>query len=229
MWSVIIPAYNESGRIGTTLDSVDAYFRERGIDVEIIVVDDGSTDDTVQIAQKHERITVISGGVNHGKGWAVREGMKRAGGEIVLFTDADLATPIEEVERLFNALKNGSDIAVGSRMAKPRLIEKYQPWYRVLLGQAFGFIVWMFFSIGVKDTQCGFKMFTSKAAKMLAERMTVDGYTFDVEMLFLAKRMGLKVAELPVIWRDKPGSKLKVWKDFPYIMKELAAMRRSLK
>ena len=229
MWSIIIPAYNEASRIGAAIESVKDYIRQRAIEAEIIVVNDGSTDETVGMSEKYKGVIVIGSDVNHGKGWAVREGMKRARGEIVLFTDADIAAPMEEADRLFDAIKRGNDIAVGSRAAKPRLVEKFQPLHRLILGLAFGFVVRTLFAIDVKDTQCGFKMFTSKAAKMLAEQMTVDGYTFDVEMLVLAKRMGLKITEVPVHWRDMPGSKIKVWRDFPLILKELVSMRRRLK
>ncbi len=229
MWSIIIPAFNEEERIGATIERVFEYARARNIEIELLVVNDGSIDGTARVAAGHEGIVTLASDINRGKGWAIREGMKHAKGEIVFFTDADMSTPIEEADKLLDALNKGSDVAVGSRMTDTSMMEKYQPWHRVLLGLSFGMVVQTLFSTGIKDTQCGFKMFTSDAAHTLAEHMTINGYTFDVEMLVLAKRMGLKVAEVGVKWHDVAGSKLKVLKDFPQILRELAAIRSRLK
>jgi dolichyl-phosphate beta-glucosyltransferase len=228
MWSIIIPAYNEAARIKKTLDEIMNYSKRRGLDAELIVVNDGSSDDTAEAAGEFDGVKLINFEVNRGKGSAVREGMKLAAGEIVLFTDADLSTPIEEAELLLEAIEKGNDVAVGSRMAKPRRIKKFQPPHRVMLGLSFGALVRIMFSLDVKDTQCGFKMFTAKAAKAIAERMTLNGYAFDVEMLVLAKTMNFKIAEIPVIWADKPGSKVKVFRDFPKVVGELVEIRRRL-
>ncbi len=229
MWTVIIPAYNEEARIGSTIGEVSDYLKEVSSDSEILVVDDGSTDRTADIAGSHPEVKLLRSEVNRGKGWAVREGMKNARGDVVMFTDADLSTPIEEAGRLYDYINRGYDVAVGSRMVKPRFIKRFQPPHRLALGQTFGLVVRLLFGLGIKDTQCGFKMFTSEAAKKLSDEMTVDGYTFDVEMLALASRMGLKTTEVPVIWRDMPGSKLSVRKDFGPIIRELARTRRRLK
>jgi len=229
MLSVIIPAYNEERRIEPTIERIFDFGEQRDIDLEIIVVDDGSTDDTGTIARRMEGVTVLGGSVNRGKGWAVREGMKRARGDVVLFTDADMSTPIEEADKLFEKIKEGYDLAVGSRMAGRRLIKKYQPWHRILLGQLFGLVVRVILPLDIKDTQCGFKMFTSDAVSKLAPEMTIDGYVFDVEMLVLARRMGFGIAEVGVVWKDIPGSKLNIFRDFPKIAGELVKIGRGLR
>jgi len=210
MWTVIIPAYNEENRIEYTIRKVSDFLKTISGRAEILVVDDGSADRTAAIAGAHAGVRLLRSEVNMGKGWAVREGMKNARGDVVMFTDADLSTPIEEAGRLYERLNSGYDIAVGSRMAKPRRIERFQPLHRLVLGQAFGLVVRLVFDLRIRDTQCGFKMFTSEAAKKLSAAMTVNGYTFDVEMLALASIMDLRAAEVPVSWRDMPGSKLSV-------------------
>lgn len=229
MWSVIIPAYNEESRIESTIRKVSDFLKTIPGGAEILVVDDGSADRTGDIAGSHAGVRLLRSEVNRGKGWAVREGMKNARGDVVMFTDADLSTPIDQANRLYEHIRRGYDIAVGSRMAKPRRIERFQPAHRLALGQAFGLVVRLAFGLPIRDTQCGFKMFTSEAAKKLTAGMTADGYAFDVEMLALASKMGLRVAEVPVTWRDMPGSKLRVGKDFIPILKELVYIRRRLK
>lgn len=228
MLSIIIPAYNEANRIGPTIGKIVDYARSNSLDIELIVVDDGSSDGTADIAQRCDCARIIRLEKNSGKGRAVREGMIAARGDVVMFTDADMSAPIEETDKLSQAIEDGFDVAVGSRMAKPRQIDKFQPVHRMALGLAFGGLVQLVFNTGVRDTQCGFKMFTKRAAKLLASNMTVDGFTFDVEMLALARRMGLSVAEIPVKWHDVSGSKVNVVKHFPRIILELAKTKRRL-
>ena len=226
--SIVIPCYNEENRIATSLDKISRYLSDRGISGEIIAVNDGSTDGTLGILQGRNDVKAISMSENRGKGAAVREGLLAATGDQVLFTDADLSTPIEEADKLLPMLDQ-YDIAIGSRQAPGTKIEKHQPPLRLLLGIAFGFTVRILFRIKYLDTQCGFKAMTGSAAKMVAERMRINGFTFDVEMLAIADHLNLKVAEVGVTWGDVRGSKLHPHREFQKIIKELSEIKRNIK
>jgi dolichyl-phosphate beta-glucosyltransferase len=204
--SIVIPAYNEEARLGPTLERIEAWRRTRREAIEVIVSDDGSKDRTREIAAAGGA-RVVGHAPNRGKGAAVREGMLAAIGDRVLMCDADLATPIEEVDKLGAELDRGKDIAIGSRAIDRDLIETRQHPMRELMGRTFNGIVRLLVLGGIKDTQCGFKLFSRAAAQELFGRATVDGFAFDVEILWLA-RGRYEVAEVPVVWRHVEESKV---------------------
>jgi dolichyl-phosphate beta-glucosyltransferase len=209
--SVVIPAYNEQARLGPTLDRVIAYLDEVRPGYELIVADDGSKDDTrgvaeARAAQGHP-VRVVALGQNRGKGAAVRAGMLAAKGERILFSDADLATPIEELVKLEAELDRGADVAIASRAARGADIKVRQHPLREMMGRTFNVIVRTAVLGGIKDTQCGFKLFTRAAAQDLFSRATIDGFAFDVEILWLAHNK-YKIAEVPVVWRHIDDSKV---------------------
>lgn len=229
-YSIVIPAYNEEKRIGATLERTVAYFAERPhVQVEVLIVDDGSTDGTARLlASWRERaphVRLLSHDRNVGKGWAVRTGMLAAAGEHVLFMDADGSTDIAEVEKLAQALAEGADIAIGSRDTAGSDIQKHQPLLRETLGKLFNRVVQVLAVPGISDTQCGFKLFRKSAIGPLFSRQTVQGWAFDVEILFLAHRMKFNVAEVPVQWSDMPGSKMSLLRDAVQIVRELIRVR----
>ncbi len=209
--SVVIPAYNEIARLEPSLRQVIAYLREHEPAAEIIVVDDGSTDGTAdlarEVARDFDRLRVVELGVNRGKGAAVREGMLAARGDQVLFSDADLATPIEELAKLRASLAAGYDIAIASRAVPGAEVQVHQNFLRESIGRSFNVIVRLIGLSGFKDTQCGFKLFTREAAHDLFARATVDGFAFDVEVLLLAQG-SYRVQEVPVVWLHVEESKV---------------------
>lgn len=206
--SIVIPAYNEAQRLPRTLEATLGYLRARGLSsqAEVLVVDDGSRDATATVAAGFPGVTVLSYGGNRGKGYAVRYGVLRAAGERVLFMDADLATPIEELAKLEAALDSGAAYAIGSRPLRESELTVRQPLLRELCGRAFNKIVQLAATPGIEDTQCGFKLLTRDAAQAIFSRCQLDGFSFDVEALFLARRLGLKVAEIPVRWAHQEGA-----------------------
>jgi dolichyl-phosphate beta-glucosyltransferase len=210
--SIVVPAYNEQWRLPTTLIDMIDYFDSRGSTYEIIVVDDGSTDATVEGVRKFEKIRpnvrLIRVPTNHGKGYAVKTGVLNAKGRRVLFADADGATPIAEVERLHTQLDAGADVAFGSRAAASSQTKVVTRWYRKYIGRVFNLIVNTLVLPGIADTQCGFKMFSAPAAKFLFEQQRAERFSFDVEILLLARKAGLQIAEVPVNWTNVPGSKV---------------------
>ena len=200
--SLIIPAYNEAERIEPTLVRVVQWADKQAFDVEILVVDDGSQDATIEVASSVDpRVRVLSNGTNRGKGYSVRHGVLESRGDHVLFSDADLSTPIEEYERLLAALKT-ADIAIGSRALDRSKVTNRQPIYREAMGRTFNRIVQTLAVGGVRDTQCGFKLFPGDIARDLFSQVTIEGFAFDVEVLFLARRRGLRIAEVPVFWAN---------------------------
>jgi dolichyl-phosphate beta-glucosyltransferase len=223
--SVIIPAYNEEARLPRTLDSVYTYLSNRGRSFEIIVVDDGSIDHTVDevetFAETRANVRVMSYAPNRGKGHAVRTGMLAAKGELVLFDDADGASPIEEIEKLERSIAGGADLAFGSR-AKPddtRHVEALT--YRKYIGNTFNVLVQSLVLPGFHDTQCGFKMFKHKVAQDLFSVTTMNGYAFDVEILYVARLRHYKIEEIPINWTNIDGSKVNVLTDSPKMLVEL--------
>jgi dolichyl-phosphate beta-glucosyltransferase len=215
--SIVIPAYNESRRLGPSLESIAVYIEQQSFPCEVIVVSDGSTDDTVQIAcsfaGRIAGLRIIDRKVNRGKGYSVAEGMRLARGKYVLFTDADLSTPIAEAENLLRHLRSGYDIAIGSRDLPESNVRVPQPWHRRLMGRVFRGLVGFLALRGVKDTQCGFKGFTREAAEEVFARVTVDGFGFDIEALYIAEKLGYRIVEVPVTWADSPESKVNVLAD----------------
>lgn len=211
--SVVVPAYNEAARLGPTLEAVAGWLMGHAPGSEIVVSDDGSTDATRQVAedfagQSPVPVRVVGGARNEGKGAAVRRGVLAARGRYVLYSDADLSTPIEEVEKLHAALLRGADLAFGSRSVRGARVERRQPLYRMLMGKTFNKIVRLVTGLDVVDSQCGFKLMRREVAALLFGEMRLDGFAFDVELLYLARRHGLKIAEVPVRWINDPASKV---------------------
>lgn len=231
--SVILPAYNEAIRIVPYLRTIIAYFGQRGTSYEILVVDDGSQDDTADVVEKFQSgvptIHLLRLESNVGKGAAVRRGMQETRGHLQLFADADGATPIQELERLEARIKEGADIAIGSRYlasrdnhytVKARL-------HRTVLGNLFNWIVQRLGVTGITDTQCGFKLFRCPVARDLFSVGCINGYGFDLELLYIALRRGYRIAEVPVNWTDQPGTKVWVLRDGLRMLVELLIVRRN--
>jgi glycosyltransferase involved in cell wall biosynthesis len=214
--SVVIPAYNEAQRLPPTLERVRAYLDGRGRPYEILVVDDGSSDDTVAraLAAGGEQVKVLRNGANRGKGYSVRQGMLAARGARRLMTDADLSTPIEELERLDARMDEGFDVVIASRALPLSRIEVHQGAFRENMGRAFNLLVRLLVLPGLRDTQCGFKLFSAAAAQAAFSPARLDGFAFDVEALFIARRRGFRVAELPVTWRNDAATRVGWWKGF---------------
>lgn len=223
--SVVVPAYNEEARIGASLARMLQYLGSQGYSFEILVVDDGSTDSTrrtvAEAAHGQAEIRVLHYDGNRGKGYAVRHGMLRAAGDFVLFSDADLATPIEEVEKLFARLREGSEIAIGSRDVPGSRLERRQSTLRELGGKLFNRCVQVVAVPGIHDTQCGFKLFTRAAAHSIFRLCQIDNFSFDVEVLFLARQLGYSIAETPVRWAHQEGSKVRFVRDAFRMLKTL--------
>lgn len=218
MLSIVVPAYNEAERIGVTLKRMLAYFDSQCYPYEILVVSDGSNDGTMDvvtpIAARRSQVRLLSYAGNRGKGYAVRYGILRAQGERILFSDADLATPIEEIEKLSDRLDDGYDIAIGSRDVAGSQLIKRQSLLREFGGKTFNKIVQALAVPGIHDTQCGFKLFTRAAALSIFRVARVDHFAFDVEALYLAMRVfGYRIAEVPVRWQHVEGSKVRFARD----------------
>src|SRR5664279_741084 len=216
-YSFIIPAYNESERLATSLPKVFAYIRERQLQAEVIVVNDGSSDDTAEatrsFASKYPEIRLLENPGNRGKGYSVRNGMLHANGDVLLFTDADLSSPIYEATKLFAAIEQGADVAIGSRWLQAALQSERQPWYRQLYGRLFNLGLRVVLGLNYRDTQCGFKAFTSHAIQVVFTRQRVERWGFDPELLFLAKVHKLKTVEIPVEWAHDHRSKINPLRD----------------
>jgi dolichyl-phosphate beta-glucosyltransferase len=231
-WSVIIPAYDEAVRLPGYLKDIQAYFEGRDEPYEIIVVDDGSRDATVErvreVAAGRPAVTVHALAENRGKGHAVRVGMADASGALRLMADADGATPIAEVARLEAAVAAGADIAIGSRALHDPAVIRQVRTHRKLSGHVFNFLVRRLGVPGVMDTQCGFKLFRGTVAAALFPLVTTDGFGFDVELLMMAVRRGYRIAEVPVNWADQPGSKVGVLRHGPRMLREVLSARRRL-
>ncbi|MEM7288265.1 MAG: glycosyltransferase [Actinomycetota bacterium] len=215
--SVVFPTYNEAERFpGTLLDTV-SYLRERGTSFEIVVADDGSTDTTIDVVRKMASIApevrLVASPRNFGKGYAVRTGVANARGRRVLFADADGSTPIEEIERLEAALDAGADVAIGSRSVESDEVDRTRLAHRAFASRVFNWLVSTLLLPGLEDTQCGFKMFERDAASAIFGRQRLDGFSFDVEILFIARRLGLETAEVAINWADTPGSKVRIVRD----------------
>lgn len=210
--SIIIPSYNEETVIEETLRKGIEYLEGTGILYEILVVCDGCKDNTGLIAEGfakgNEWVTIIDRKVNMGKGYTVKEGCLKAKGEYIIFTDADFSTPIYEIEKLLKYLQEGYDIVIGSRAMKESDIQIPQPWYRENMGKIFNLFVQAIAVRGIKDTQCGFKGFKKSAAKEVFQRQTINGFSFDVELLYIARRLGYRIKEVPVSWLNRQASKV---------------------
>jgi glycosyltransferase involved in cell wall biosynthesis len=227
--SIVIPAYNEAARIEGTLERVVGCVKRDGWDAEVLVVDDGSTDETVDIVQhwmaKHPFLHLSKNPGNRGKGFSVRNGLLQSAGEYVMFTDADLSAPIEEATRLFEALDAGADVAIGSRwLDKQRQIVQ-QPLYRRFFGRCFNWVTRKIMGLPYRDTQCGFKAFKREAAQTIFRLQTIERWGFDPEILFIARKLKLKVAEVPVTWGHDERSRISYLKDGMKMLEEMAQIR----
>jgi dolichyl-phosphate beta-glucosyltransferase len=211
--SIIIPAYNEEKRLPATLQAVQEYLcREPWEFTEIIVVDDGSRDGTRQVAYRGEARVLTNPG-NRGKGYSVRHGMLEAKGEWALLSDADLSAPIGELEKLWNAaVGESAAVAIGSRALDRSLIGVHQPLLRESVGRFFNVMMRLITGLPFRDTQCGFKLFEARAAREIFSRQRLDGFGFDVEVLYIARQLGYKCLEVPVKWNDVAGTKVSLWR-----------------
>ncbi|MDD3125775.1 MAG: glycosyltransferase family 2 protein [Candidatus Kapabacteria bacterium] len=227
--SLIIPAYNEESRISGSLDKALEYFSRQDYSWEIIVVDDGSTDQTARIIEnynaKNPNITLIKQ-VNIGKGSAVRNGMLAAHGKYRVFTDADFSTPIYELEKILPILSAGTDICIGSRSIDRSMVKEHQPFYREWMGKTFNKFVQLLVFKGIVDTQCGFKGFTASAAERIFSQAKINGFSFDVEVLFLAKLGKMTIKEVPIEWYNDERSKVNPISDSTRMFLELIKIRR---
>jgi dolichyl-phosphate beta-glucosyltransferase len=228
-YSIVIPAYNESARIRASLDRVLMHIRERGWNAEILVVNDGSRDDTAHIVQQyaaqHPALRLLENPGNRGKGYSVRNGMLHASGEVMLFTDADLSAPIEEADNLLAALAEGADVAMGSRWLRAELQTQRQPLHRQLFGRVFNLALRLILGLRYRDTQCGFKAFTRRAAQVIFPLQHIERWGFDPEILFLARKFGLKVEEVPVRWAHREGTQLHPLRDGIRMFLEMLRIR----
>jgi dolichyl-phosphate beta-glucosyltransferase len=225
--SIVIPAYNEEIRIVPTIGAIASHVSELGFDWELIVSDDGSKDRTVAVVEELGLVNarVLKAPQNGGKGSAVRRGMLAARGRYVLFDDADNSTPIEQVGTLLAKLTDeGYDIAIGSRATEGAQVAS-KSLLRRTMSSGLHWIVATGFRIGVEDTQCGFKLFTHDAAQRLFKAQTIDGFSFDLEILYLAAKLGYRIAEVPVTWIDAPGSKVDPAKEARRFLRDLARIR----
>ena len=227
--SIVIPAYNEEKRLGYTLEHVLACVRERGWDAEVLVVSDGSSDGTAEVVQgwtrSYPELHLIENAGNRGKGYSVRNGLLQASGEIVMFTDADLSAPIEEAERLFEAIDAGADVAIGSRWLDRQKQTRHQPLYRRFFGRCYNWLTRTVMGLPYKDTQCGFKAFRRDAAQEIFRLQTIERWGFDPEILFIARKLGYRVDEVPVTWGHDERSRISYLRDGSQMLREMVEIR----
>jgi len=213
--SVVLPVFNEAARIVPTLEVIFAHMERRHPIYEVVVVNDGSTDNTVALVQQHfgqhPQLQVLSYVANRGKGHAVRFGCTRATGDVVLMTDADLSTPIDELEKMLPLLDQGYDLVIGSRALAQSEIRQRQPFYREGGGKLFNLLVRLVVLPDFHDTQCGFKLFRRETLLPVLRQQQIDGFAFDVEMIALAIGQGVRVAEVPVVWINSPTTRVRLW------------------
>jgi len=228
-YSFIFPAYNESERLTTSLPKVLDYLAQRQLSAEIIVVNDGSTDNTADVvrsfASVNPNIRLLENPGNRGKGYSVRNGMLNATGDIMLFSDTDLSSPISEADKLFAAIHNGADVAMGSRWLQRELQTEPQPLVRQLYGRLFNLGLRVVLGLGYRDTQCGFKAFTREAAHIIFSRQHIERWGFDPEILFLAKKFKLRTVEVPVEWAHDHRSKIHPVRDGMRMANEVLQVR----
>lgn len=228
--TVVVPAFNEADRIGNTLATVTEFLSKRNEPFEIIVVDDGSTDATAQVVEEtaanNPALRLLRNRENRGKGYSVRRGMLAGRGSLLLFSDADLSTPIEELVKLEAAIEEGHDIAIGSRALAESDLEIRQPWWREGMGRVFGLLMRLLALPGIRDSQCGFKLFTREAAETVFARQSVEGFAFDVEILLIARLHGFTIAEVPVRWRHAAQSKVHPVRSSLSMLLDLIRVRR---
>ena len=214
--SIVIPAYNEEQRLPSTLEAVQSYLKRRCYSfTEILVVDDGSADRTAELVERlasaTPQVRLLRNPGNRGKGYSIRQGMLAARGEWILFTDADLSAPIEELDKLLDVVREGdADIAIGSRALDPSLIGAHQSWMREQAGRFFNLLMRLVTGLPILDTQCGFKLYKAEAARQVFARQHLDGFGFDVEDLYIARCLGLRAVEVPVRWSHAEGTRVRL-------------------
>jgi glycosyltransferase involved in cell wall biosynthesis len=227
--SIVIPAYNESARIEATLERVLSCVAAEGWDAEVLVVDDGSKDDTAAIINRwmdlHPRLHLIQNPGNRGKGYSVRNGLLQAAGDIVMFTDADLSAPMEEANRLIAAIDAGADVAIGSRWLDRTRQTIHQPLYRQFFGRCFNAITRGVMGLPFKDTQCGFKAFRREPAQIIFRLQRIERWGFDPEILFIARKLRYAIKEVPVTWGHDERSRMSYLKDGMKMLEEMAVIR----
>jgi dolichyl-phosphate beta-glucosyltransferase len=227
--SIVIPAYNEEWRLPPTLLDIVDYFDGRDLNYEIIVVDDGSADRTAEVVKRLEKIRqqvcLIQLKQNRGKGHAVKTGVLNSQGKYVLFADADGSTPIKEIERLEAKFNEDTKLVIGSRALPSEDTFVTRRWDRTLLERVFNLCVKLLILSGIADTQCGFKMFTAECAHFLFERQRAERWSFDIEILFMARKAGLKITEVPINWNDVPGSKVNPFIDSIGMFRDIFAFK----
>lgn len=227
--SIVIPAYNESGRIEYALKRIMSCIVQQGWDAEVLVVDDGSTDATAAIVQRwmtnHPRLHLIQNPGNRGKGYSVRNGLLQAAGDIVMFTDADLSAPMEEAERLITAIHNGADVAIGSRWLDRTRQTIHQPLYRQFFGRCFNWITRTVMGLPFRDTQCGFKAFRRPVAQVIFRLQTIERWGFDPEILFIARKLKYIIREVPVTWGHDERTRISYLKDGMKMLEDMARIR----
>jgi dolichyl-phosphate beta-glucosyltransferase len=229
LYSIVIPAYNEGARIGKALTEILRCVSEQGWRAEILVVNDGSTDDTArqvkEFAAHNPMVRLLENPGNRGKGYSVRHGVLSASGEIVLFTDADLSAPMEEAKLLFAAIHQGADIAIGSRWLERSRQTFKQPLYRQFFGRCFNVITRLVMSLPFADTQCGFKALRQPVARTIFQLQRVDRWGFDTELLFIALKRGYVIREVPVTWGHDERSRISYLKDGLKMLEDVSFIR----
>jgi dolichyl-phosphate beta-glucosyltransferase len=227
--SIVVPAFNEQSRIRPTLETICSFMDDSNRDYEIIVVNDGSTDDTLQaaeaIAASGKPLTVVDYAPNRGKGYAVRQGVMKAVKDSVLMTDADLAAPIDQLLKLEAALEEGFDVVVGSREAAGAVLPVEQPFYRRLGGRTLNLAIRALAVPGIRDTQCGFKLFRTGAARAIFEKATINDFGFDIEALYLARKTGQRIKEVGIRWSHQEGSTVRPIRDGLRVLRDIARIR----
>lgn len=227
--SVVVPAYNEETRLPRSLARLREYYDAQDYPYDVTIVSDGSKDGTAKLvsefAAANPQFRLIDYSPNHGKGYAVRTGMLAAKGDLILFCDADLATPQEETAKLLPHMVQGADIAIGSRPLRESSLEKHQPFLREMFGRMSNKLIQLLAVRGIQDTQCGFKMFTRKAAHDIFSRCKLDEFGFDFECLMIARDLGYRIDEVPIRWHDQEGSKVVLMRDGPRALRDLIKIR----
>ena len=227
--SVVIPAFNEEKRIRETLSKIELYLIEQDYSYEIIVVDDGSVDNTAELVKNsttyNHSLRLLKNEDNKGKGFSVKRGVLEARGVYILFSDADLSTPIEEIEKLMPWFDKGYDIVIGSRGLPQSNIIIHQPFYRETMGRIFSIIVQILNIRGINDTQCGFKCFRRDVAYQIFPKQTIRGFTFDVEVLYIASNLGNRIKEVPIDWYNSPQTSVNAISDYLKMFIDLLRIR----